>query len=104
MDFKALWRSLTDFSEAEKDQQEVESVLREALAYQNGDGDFEATLRLVLNRRFGQEGGYDRYLGIMQILGKFRRSYTDGADLRTVAEQVLKDLPEIYGKRSATER
>lgn len=99
-----LWTFLTDTSGAEENQREVEASLREALTYRNGDGDFEANLRTVLNRRFGSAGGYDHYLSLLQVIGKYRRSYTDGADLRTAAEQILEDLPRLYGTRREDHR
>ena len=97
--FRRLWGFFTDTSDADKNQQEVDEVLREALGYDNGDGDFEANLRTVLNRRYGSAGGYDHYLSLLEMMGKFRRSYTDGSNLRSIAEQILEDLPLLYGKR-----
>jgi hypothetical protein len=96
--FKRLWNFLFDFSSAEKNQEEVEIILRTALRESTTDLGFEEKLKEVVAAFDNNDGEYRRLL-MIEFINHNSRTEDMGWGIRTRAEHVLEDLPRIYGQK-----
>lgn len=93
--FDRLRKLLFDFSEADREREQIERILTTALAESTGEEDFAATLLLVTR---AQDWDDLRCMGLLRMMAEYRRMGDYGSCQRALAERLLDDLPRRYGR------